>query len=211
MKKIAMFAAMIACSVMGAMAQETTQKDSVFVVKDGSVVGAYEISDGDYVTFSRPIEWKTVVSEAPTYYYYNQAYTWDYAYKTTIQQYGTTNYFYVDNFLNSGSGFTFKLKNTDGSTPDEIADINTFDGYISPVADEGVDVTDNGTFTGCYFYTNNAWGWTDEANGVTYDYWYFYADSDYATFSGTGKYIEIMCYPTIGGKGQYSELYIDWR
>lgn len=203
---------MIVCAVSGAMAQdETTAKDSVFVVIGDSVAGAYAISDGDYVTFTRPAEWHYVVKDAPTYYYYNNAYTWNYTYKTSIQQLGTQNYFYVEDFLNSGTGFTFKLKTTDGTTPDEIADINTFDGYVSPVNEEGVSVEDYGSWTGCTYYTNSSWGWTDTTNDVTYDSWYFYGDSSYANFVGKSKYIEIVCYPTIGGKGSYSTLYIDWR
>lgn len=202
---------MMACSLMGAMAQDTTSKDSVYVVKDGSVVGAYEIAEGDYITFTRPAEWHNVITEASTYFYYNGAYTYDYTYKTTIQQQGTQNYFYVDNFLNSNAGFFFKIQNTDGTYPDEIADINAVDGIFAPVPNEGVDVSDYGTWSWCAFYVGSSWGWTDAVNNVTYDSFGFYGGNGYATFKGTSKYIEILCYPTVGGKSQYSTLYIDWR
>lgn len=209
MKKIALLFALFAGMFTTAMAQES--KDSIWVVQGDTAATAIAVADGDYITFSKPALWHKVVTDAPTYYYYNSAYTWNYTYKTSIQQYGTQNYFYIDNFLNSGSGFTFKLMSTDGTTPDEIADISTFDGYISPVANEGVDVTNYGSYTGCYFYTPTSYGWTDAVNNVTYDYWYFYGDSYFAAFNGTGKYAEIMCYVTIGNTGAYSELYIDWR
>lgn len=209
MKKIALFAAMLVCAVMGAKAQET--KDSVWVVQGDTAATAIAVADGDYVSFTKPVLWHNVVAKAPTYYYYNKAYTWDYTYKTTIQQYGTTNYFYIDNFLNSGSGFTFKLMNNDGTVPEEIADINTFEGYAMPVRNEGVDVTDYGTYAQCYFYVGNKWGWTDAVNNVTYDYWCFYAGYGYSTFSGSDKYMCWVCYPAIANSGKYSTLYIDWH
>lgn len=47
--------ALMASMTAPALAQETTEKDSVFVVKDGVVVGAYEVGkDVDYLTFAKP-------------------------------------------------------------------------------------------------------------------------------------------------------------
>lgn len=214
MKKIALFVALFAGMFTSAMAQdveETTAKDSVFVVKNGEVVGAYEMADGDYVTFARPAEWHNVITDAPSYFYYNSAYTYDFTYKTTIQQLGTQNYFYVDNFLNSGGGFTFKIKNSDGTYPDEITDINTVDGIFEPVNGEGVSVDDYGSWSGCSYYVNNDWTWEDTVNNVTWTSFYFYGGEGYATFKGTSKYIELLCYPTVNGTGAFSTLYIDWR
>lgn len=216
MKKIFLAMAMLAGVFTSAMAQTdstATTKDSVYVVKDGSVVAAYEVgSDIDYIAFKRPEvdSWKTVISEAPTYYYYGGSYNYPYTYKTTIQQEGTSNYFYVDNFLNSGGGFTFKIKNADGTYSEVIEDINTVDGILEPVNGEGVSVSDYGAWSGCSFYANGEWGWTDEVNNATYESFYFYGGSGYATFKGTQKYIELVCYPSIDGKEQFSTLYIDW-
>lgn len=208
MKKIALLFALLAGMFTSAMAEES--KDSVWVVQGDTAATAYAISDGDYITFSKPSLWHKVVSDASTYFYYGGAYTWNYKYSTTIQQKGTENLFYIDNFLNSGSGFYFQLENTDGTIPEVVEDPSTFKGYVSFLNGYGVDVTDYGTYKLGYFYTSTAWGWTDAANNVTYDYFGMYSDN-YTTFDGASKYVEIMCYVTIGGKNYYTEVYFDWR
>lgn len=156
--------------------------------------------------------WKNVITGANTYYYYNGEYTFSYRYKTTIMQYLETNYFYVDDFLNSGSGFTFKIKNADGTYPGKITNINTVDGILEPVNEEGTSVTDYGSYTWVSYYVGSSWGWTDTVNNVTYDSWNFYGGSaDYAYFSGSGKYISLLCMPYISGRATASNLFIDWR
>lgn len=70
---------------------------------------------------------------------------------------------------------------------------------------------DYGTWKGCSYYVNGDWTWEDTEHGVTWTSFYFYGGDGYATFKGTEKYIELVCYPTVNGKGTFSTLYIDWR
>lgn len=191
-------------------------EDSIYsftIAVDGAQVNPYAAGSTSFTaTVINGSLWKKVIKDAPTYYYYDGKYTWNYTYKTTIEQYLNTNYFYVDNFLNSGAGFYFKIKNADGTFPETIDDITAIDGIFDPVDQEGTSISDYGYYTFGSFYVGDSWSFTDEVNGVTYDSWSFYGGStDYAGFYGTSKYIELMCLPAIGGKSSFSTLYIDWR
>lgn len=162
--------------------------------------------------------WRDVIVDAPTYFYYNGSMTYNFSYKTTIKQYLTTNEFYVDNLLNSGSGFYFKIKNADGTYNATIEDISTIDGTPEAIEDMGCSVTDYGTFSYNYYYTYDAEGtatyvWTDETNGITWDYYLWYGGSDYSEFLGTKGYMYLTswCSITSGAKSAYSTLFIDWR
>lgn len=241
MKKIALFFALFAGLFTTAMAQdeptapeETTAADTVWVVQGDTAATAFAIADGDYVTFSKPALWHDVLTDAKTYFYYNKYQLTDYSYSTTIQQYGDTNYFYVKDFLHSGTGFTFKVKNTDGTYPETVEDIKSLGyAYLEPVADEGVDVGVESWGTQYTYYTyvdgTASWYWNDTKNDLTNVSFYWYDivwGSSYSEIYGTsyddengGSYGYICLTGTYGytasgatkSSSSYGGLYIDWR
>lgn len=208
--------ATLTCSAEGLV------EDSLYnftIAIDGSQVNPYAAGSSTFTgTVVNGSLWRKVIVDAPTYFYYNGAYTYDFTFKTTIEQYLTTNYFYIEDFLNSGSGFTFRITDDEGNYQENVDDINALSGTITAVDEEGISVTDYGTFSYNYFYTYDAEGtatyaWTDEANGLVWDYFLFYSKSDYALFHGPSQYAELTCWCsfTSGAKSSFSTLYIDWR
>lgn len=190
---------------------------SFTIAIDSTQVNPYAAGSSTFTaTVTNGELWRDVITDAYTYFYYNKKYTYDYRYATTIQQYLKTNEFYVENFLNSGSGFYFRIQNYDGSYESTIEDINAIDGVFDPVDNEGVSVTEYSSYSMWAFYAvfddgTSDWSWQDAVNGITWTSFMGYGGSDYANFYGTYKYIELICYPSVNGKGTYSGLYIDWR
>lgn len=208
--------ATLTCSAEGLV------EDSLYsftIAIDNSQVNPYAAGSPTFTaTVVNGSLWRNVIVDAPTYFYYNGSYTYNFTYKTTIQQYLTTNYFYIENFLNSGSGFTFRITDDEGNYQGTIEDINTATGTFWPVNEEGVSTEDYGSYNYNYFYTYDAEGtatyvWTDEANGLVWDYFLFYSKDDYALFHGPDKYLEMTCWCSIssGARSAFSTLYIDWR
>lgn len=201
--------ATITCNAEG-LVEDTLYNFTIAI--DSTQVNPYAAGSATFTaTVVNGSLWVPVIVDAPTYFYYNGTYTYDFTYHTTIDQYLTTNYFYVENFLNSGGGFTFRITDKEDNYQSYIEDINQADGLLLPVDEEGVSVDDYGSWKGCSYYVNGDWTWEDTVNNVTWTSFYFYGGDGYATFKGTEKYIEIVCYPTVNGKGAFSTLYIDWR
>lgn len=208
--------ATLTCSAEG-LAEDSLYSFTIAV--GDSQVNPYAAGSSTYTgTVINGALWITVVKDAPTYFYYNGSYTYDFTYKTTIKQYLTTNYFYIEDFLNSGSGFSFRITDDDGNYQETIEDINTVTGTITGLENEGVYIEDYGTFSYNYFYTfdesgTSTYSWTDSIHGITWEYFLFYSKSDYAVFHGADRYAEMTgyCCFTSGAKSQFSTLYIDWR
>lgn len=216
MKKIALFFALFAGLFTTAMAQEetTTTPDSLFVVDaNGSVIGKHELAEGAYITFTHPTEWRAILSDVKTYFYNGSSYNFtDYTYKHTIYQDRNKNYFYIDNFLNSGSGFTFKIMNSDGTYDETIPDYTKVDGILMPVENEGVEYgTDYGTCRWGNYYTSEGYSWTDTVNNVENLQFGMYMGDGYSTFKGTASWIGLTGFVYVGSKSTYTTLYIDWR
>lgn len=206
MKKIALLFALFAGVFTTAMAQEeTAAKDSVFVVKGDSVVGAYEIADGDYVTFARPEadDWHIVKENVK---FYTQLYS--YVNYSNIWQNGTKNEFAIDNFLGSNVSLYYNIVPTDESTFD-ATNSTTWAGGL--VFTDPVVVGESWGYTWYGFYpSSESWSWTDAANNVTYDAFGFYGD-DYAAIDASYNYLYLFGYFTVGGTQQAGYLYGVWN
>lgn len=208
MKKIALFAAMILCAVTTAMASNAEASDSVFVVKYGEVVGKYEITEGDYITFTRPTDTWHVVKKTVTFdcRNYDGTAANEYTWTTSLWQYGTENSFYIENFLNSGSGMYFKIDQNSNVTFDG-KDPSTWYGNFVPTS----NVYESTSYGSAYYnyYTNSAsYYWDDTANGLTNTQFAFYG-SGYSKVEGSKGYFYLGGY--LGDSNTFINLYGSWK
>lgn len=210
MKKILL----IAISLLGAFtaqAAETASNDSVYVVKNGAVVSAHEIAEGDYVTFTRPESaWHVIKKNASFYTYNNGAYTFPYTNTSDIWQDGTENSYAIENFLGSGDFFYFSIAPSDSATF-VTTDISTWAGEFVPQSN--VSSSESFGYTYYNYYSTSgetsSWSWTDATNGITYNSFGFYGApySDVASSCiSIGGYIQID-----GGESTWTYLYGDMR
>lgn len=205
MKKIALLAMILLGSTSMMMAQETETetKDSVFLVKNGEVVAAQEISEGDYVTFARPTDaWHVVKSGVKFYTYYNAL---GYNNYSNLWQNGSTNEFAIDDFLGSGTSlyFTVEDEDWDGKSWETLA------GNITPTSPVVTDTSSG--YTMYHFYPNSeSWSWTDATNEVTYTSVWIYGDG-YSVINAADSYLCLSIDRSVNdGDSAFSYLYGVW-
>lgn len=205
MKKIALLIAVLVSAVSGAMAQDAETKDSVYVVKDGAVVGAYEIADGDYITFTRPEadEWHIVKDSVK---FYTTIYS--YVNYSAIWQNGDKNEFAIENFLGTGTSLYYYIAPSDSATFN-ASDPTTWKGQFIPTSP--VVESEAWGYPWYDFYTNSeSYSFTDTTNNVVYDSFGFYG-ADYSIVDATYNYLYMFAYITIDNTTKSGYLYGVWK